>query len=266
MAPVHARPDPSNWRVQPIWDIYYDAAPANARPSRFPPLVTRDPQRQRGHPGGHRRHRLAGRHGRASRRLADRASRGLGADGELRRARWSCNWKIELEPGESVTGPLTKFEDTVYFGVFRVPPTSANYCAFGSSTMYGVHFNEPESAATYTPKPMLPSARTASVRARGQTAEHRQHPDQRRRRGEGAHLQGRAPPPSIPAASPIVGAGVRFTPAAGGATGGGGYSAARCCWARPVRAATSEMPLAKAFRRIELSKRAKKVGWSGSVD
>jgi hypothetical protein len=174
-------PDPSNWRVQPIWDLFahkasligttsagleIDAAPATelfkaGRTAPNAPVVTRDPATgnytimvgtgdpdQLGSAYPHRVVSLT-----ETRSYNKDGSLAIGAMGSpWNRAGVKANWQLQLDPREAVTGPMTMFEDTLYFTSFRPPSPGVNQCAMGTSRIVGAHVRDVVGRA---PKPML---------------------------------------------------------------------------------------------------------------
>jgi len=52
------------------------------------------------------------------------------------------NWEVQLDAGESVTGPIVKFDDVVYFASFRAITDPTNLCMPGESRIWGLDYRE----------------------------------------------------------------------------------------------------------------------------
>jgi type IV pilus assembly protein PilY1 len=143
-------PSPSNWLVEPIWDLFHDESSANAykkgRPAIWPPLLSRDTQGNyvilvgtgdvdnlveqidSSDPIKHRVVSL----------LETRTLTTAGAANVIG-GTVTANWELELDVGESVTGPLSLFDKVLYFGTFLSPQTG-DACDFGNSRIWGVDY------------------------------------------------------------------------------------------------------------------------------
>lgn len=143
--------DPSKWRVAPLLDLFAGTAKDFAgndvsvatpietagRPATYPPLLTRNPSNGN----------LTILVGTGDvDNLTDSVPHRVvsleeiyAMDGGELSGTVHANWKLQLEAGESVTGPLTVFGDALYFTTFRPPPSSENLCAMGSSRIVGAH-------------------------------------------------------------------------------------------------------------------------------
>jgi type IV pilus assembly protein PilY1 len=170
-------PDPSHWKVAPLFDLFHsDKSPnayKNGRPSSYPPLLSRDPQGNNVIIVGTgdidnlvdtTAHRVVSLR---ERRALEETPLGLNFGGDTDAL--DINWEQQLEPGESVTGPLSLFDSVVYFGTF-VSPQGASVCDLGQSRLWGLHYLEadkpqsegdeegetpPAVAGTPAPRPML---------------------------------------------------------------------------------------------------------------
>lgn len=147
--------NPSQWRVQPVWDIFAGDEYDEGRPATFPPIVTHD---ELGNvvvivgtgdldnlidPVKHRIVSLT-------------EQRSVAANGEFNPENaMTLNWEIVLDESESVTGPLVKFQDTVYFGTFLSTSDAENACALGSSSLYGAHYRLADDDEPPLPRGML---------------------------------------------------------------------------------------------------------------
>ncbi len=158
-------PDPQNWKAAPIYDVFSDpATPSTDIPEYqrghsplFAPTLTRD---RHGNvvivagtgnvdsPFESARHRV----------ISLTEHRRALQDGEIA-AEMTLNWRQDLEPWEGVTGPLTLFQDAVYFATFRADSTG-DQCALGNSARWGAHAYEPvdRNATVPAPAPRLRGA------------------------------------------------------------------------------------------------------------
>ncbi len=160
-------PNPSNWLVEPLWDLFHaDRSSPKAfkkgRPSIHPPLLSRDKSgnyvilvgtgdvdnlvevRDSTDPFRHRLVSLT-----EERTVTNHVFTGT----------VDANWDWKLEEGESVTGGLSLFNGVLYFGSFVSDGTGA--CGFGSSRMWGVHYTDSDTDGG--PKPMLEDGVDAST-------------------------------------------------------------------------------------------------------
>lgn len=65
------------------------------------------------------------------------------------------NWEVDLDPGEQVTGPLSVFNERVYWGSFHSENDDVNSCNYGSSRLWGVHYLEEDPPNSLDPLPSL---------------------------------------------------------------------------------------------------------------
>lgn len=181
-------PDPTKWKVMPIWDIFggqaakvptsepsaVDGASSEdvdvpsptysaGHTSQNPPLLNRDKQGNltivvgTGDVDGlidTIPHRV----------ISLQETRALDSEGNLTSStKLVANWKLQLQNGEGVTGPLSVFDDALYFASFKGPPPDAtNMCALGTTRIFGVHVREKSGALL--PKAMLmPESGTVKV-------------------------------------------------------------------------------------------------------
>jgi hypothetical protein len=161
--------DPREWRVVPIYDMF--ASPLITDPSTtrswqvgrrptFAPSLTHD---RYGNlvitagtgdvdsPIDTARQRVVS--------LTEYRNAGLSTNDEIT-ASIQLNWQIDLAVNEAVTGPLTVFDDQVYWGTFE-SQASSNQCALGVSRIYGAHAYLNDSTTTVVslaPKPVLVSS------------------------------------------------------------------------------------------------------------
>jgi type IV pilus assembly protein PilY1 len=158
-------PNPAHWVVAPIFDVFYGRAYDAGRVSSSAPTLTRDTKGNLVIAVG------TGDLDNLTDTVAHRVvslteQRVLRADGEIGDFDRpdstdngpKLNWLIQLSTGEAVTGPLTLFEDTLYFGTFASPTgTSGDACQLGLSRLYGAHVRLDDGAGNVppTPKPEL---------------------------------------------------------------------------------------------------------------
>jgi type IV pilus assembly protein PilY1 len=164
--------NPSGWRVEPIYDLFagqavgFDGNVASVpaptysagRVATSPPLLTRD--RATGNftilvgtgdvddltdTTPHRVVSL----------LEKRTMRSGEIGGTVEK-----NWLLQLDRGESVTGPLVVFDDTFYFASFKGPSDSDDLCEMGTSRIVGGHVYK---TAGGLPEPKLVPANPASA-------------------------------------------------------------------------------------------------------
>jgi type IV pilus assembly protein PilY1 len=150
-------PDPSRWRVQPIWDIFADAAANEGRPSTFPPIITHDPSGNNVILVGTGNldalidtaaHRVVS--------LTDKLATLI--DTEFDGNTVTLNWQITLQAGESVTGPMSLYKDTLYFTTFKSETSGSDLCTLGGGWTYGVHYLQTDPTfvgSPAQPRPML---------------------------------------------------------------------------------------------------------------
>jgi hypothetical protein len=167
-------PDPAQWRAQPIYDMFaspvlddatnYPSWKVGRRPT-FVPTLTYD---NHGNivilagtgdvdsPIDSARQRVVSLT--ELRNVDDSTSTNNEITGSIQ-----LNWQIDLDVNEGVTGPLTAFDDKVYFATFE-SRASANQCALGVSRIYGVHAYQNNSTTTVLsidPKPELTETNAA---------------------------------------------------------------------------------------------------------
>jgi type IV pilus assembly protein PilY1 len=140
--------DPRKWRVVPIWDIYggtatsFDGTAVSTvspdwkmgRTATFPPVLTRDPKT--GNltivVGTGDVDNLTDTT--ANRVISINEVREYDSTGEIYGSTIPIfNWKLQLDAGESVTGPMAALNDTLYFTSFTGPGNTSDKCAMGTS-------------------------------------------------------------------------------------------------------------------------------------
>jgi type IV pilus assembly protein PilY1 len=151
--------DPTMWRVAPIYDMFANPVLGTGvqswqagRVPQYAPALTRD---KRGNLVI-----LAGT-GDTDNPLDTAMHRAVSLtelrvpepDGQIG-GRIQANWIYDFEQYEAVTGPLTVFENVVYWGSFK-SMAGNNQCALGVSYKYGVHAYDPIDPAT-RPGPTQP--------------------------------------------------------------------------------------------------------------
>jgi type IV pilus assembly protein PilY1 len=161
--------NPQNWKAAPIYDMFADPpTPRTAIPAyrlghrpRFPPTLTRNRQGSLvilagtgdvDSPFEDARHRI----------ISLTEHRRALQDGEIS-SEMELNWRVDLQPWEGVTGPLTLFQDSVYFATFRAA-SNTNQCALGSSYRWGAHAYDPVDRNASPPAP-LPRLRGSNANA-----------------------------------------------------------------------------------------------------
>jgi type IV pilus assembly protein PilY1 len=130
--------NPSNWTVQPIWDIYLGSTARAGQPAYYPPVVSMN---NMGNPvvivGTGDIDNLTAIS--QNRIISLTENRTFGTSGGFSYTT-SLNWEIELRPGEQMTGALELFESKVYFSTFENGITETNACEFGNSRVWAVEY------------------------------------------------------------------------------------------------------------------------------
>ncbi|HEX5659308.1 MAG TPA: PilC/PilY family type IV pilus protein [Polyangiales bacterium] len=145
--------DPAKWRVMPIWDLYGGKATdfggnlvsatspdfKMGRNATFPPVLSRDPTSGNltivvGTGDVDNLTDLT-----ANRVVSINEVRSYDSvSGELLASVAPVqNWALQLDAGESVTGPMAVLNDTLYFTSFTGPGSSGNKCTMGASRIVG---------------------------------------------------------------------------------------------------------------------------------
>ena len=73
----------------------------------------------------------------------------------------TLNWRVTLEPGEQVTGPVDLFQGNVYFGTFASTSNSLDACQVGFSRIWGLEYLNDDGAGG--PMPALESTPGSGV-------------------------------------------------------------------------------------------------------
>jgi type IV pilus assembly protein PilY1 len=177
-------PDPSYWRVAPIWDLYYDTAldfsgspvvvPAPVasagRTSPYPPLLDRDPLTGNLSiiVGTGDVDNLADKT--PNRIVSLKESRVLATDGSLElnttasTGTVTANWKLQLDTGEAVTGPPVILNDTVYLTTFTGPAGgTGDICELGSSRIIGADVRKVDSTVGLPLPKLTPASGTGAL-------------------------------------------------------------------------------------------------------
>lgn len=150
-------PDPEKWIVEPIWDIFHDETSSVAykkgRPSIHPPLLSRDPAGnyvilvgtgdvdnlvEASPAQDPLKHRVVSL---TETRVVSSGVGGLTLNSD---SAVTLNWEKKLEVGESVTGPLSLFDQVTYFGTFAAP-SGGDACDFGFSRIWGLDYLKADS-------------------------------------------------------------------------------------------------------------------------
>jgi type IV pilus assembly protein PilY1 len=150
--------DPQNWKAAPIYDMFMtpptpsDTSLRDFQLGRHPvyaPSLTRD---RNGNlvilagtgdvdsPRDPARNRVVS--------LTEERVRE--ADGEIE-AVIKLNWRIDLKQNETVTGPLSLFQDAVYFATFEAG--AGDPCGLGISRLWGAHAYQPLDKNANPPEP-----------------------------------------------------------------------------------------------------------------
>ena len=140
-------PDPDEWSAIAFHDIFHDGAVDAAESSRNynPPVLSADINGN-----------VVILHGTGNIDVLDDAAainkvvsltEKLTFDptdaGEITNIEGQLNWEITLNPGEQVTGPLTLFSGSLFFGTFQASgPSATDACPFDGSRIFGVSFLE----------------------------------------------------------------------------------------------------------------------------
>lgn len=148
------------WHVEPIWDVFHGMASNAGRPSLYAPIVTRDTYKNPVIILGtgdidnvidtNAKHRV----------VSLSQARTFNGDGTVStvvknlQGNNTFNWEMTLNPRESVTGPLTLVEGTVYFASLETA-VSTNQCSLGTSYLYGVDYLSRDPNASPLPLPRL---------------------------------------------------------------------------------------------------------------
>jgi len=131
-------PNPGNWTFRPFHDTYWREGALAGHPSPEPPIVSVDSENR---PvviigtGNSENMETPGINYVTSLTEVTPAPGGRVATAIL-------NWEVRLRENEMVTGPLELFDSRVYFGTFFSAVTPGDSCSFGSSKLWGVHFNQ----------------------------------------------------------------------------------------------------------------------------
>jgi type IV pilus assembly protein PilY1 len=147
--------DPAKWRVVPIWDVFggqavnFSGTPVEVtghgsgdswkagRAASYPPVIDRDPTT--GNltivVGTGDVDDLA--NPIANRVVSINESRAYDGTEIYSSAAPSAYWNLQLDAGESVTGPMAVLNDTLYFTSFTGPGNTNNKCTLGTSRIVG---------------------------------------------------------------------------------------------------------------------------------
>jgi hypothetical protein len=143
--------DPSLWRVMPIWDLYGGNATdfngntvAATSPSwqmgrgaSYPPTLAREPATGNltivvGTGDVDNLTDTA-----ANRVVSITEVPKIDSLGEIYGVNPTLNWALQLDAGESVTGPMVVLNDTLYFTSFTSPGSATDKCVMGTSRIVG---------------------------------------------------------------------------------------------------------------------------------
>ncbi len=130
--------NPTNWNVQPIWDIFLGSTARSGQPAYYPPVVSMDIY---GNPviviGTGNQDNITG--DSQNRIVSLTQTRSISSTGSASYIT-GLNWEIELRPGEQVMGALELFEGKVYFSTFENGITATNACNYGKSRVWAVDY------------------------------------------------------------------------------------------------------------------------------
>ncbi len=65
----------------------------------------------------------------------------------------TANWHLRFDNGLTPTGPLSLFNEMVYFSTFSPDAAAAGACLNGSGTLWSVHYTDVDGGASILPKP-----------------------------------------------------------------------------------------------------------------
>jgi len=154
-------PEPSDWEVKAMHDLYHDGAWNEGQPAYFPPLVSTTSSddvviiQATGNTD----------------QFDDTNARNyivsltedlqFASDGSLTGVESDLNWQLPLSAGEQVTGPVSIFDGKIYFGTFVSTSSPADACSIGFSRLFGLDYVEALTGST-DPAPGLTSAPTVA--------------------------------------------------------------------------------------------------------
>lgn len=125
---------PSEWKLEPFFDLYGSAGPLDGHPSVYAPVVSIDPSAQpvvilaSADPDN----------------LESPGTNFVASIGEERASATEAvarvHWDIRLQPNEQVTGSIELFDGHAYFGTFASGVDNLDACRFGESRLWGVHY------------------------------------------------------------------------------------------------------------------------------
>lgn len=131
--------DPANWEVTPFHDIFWDMPGTYAQPASEPPVISTDNQgrivvvQATGNVD-----QLTGT---AENRVVSlREDITFSTSGSITNRVTTINWQQRLQNGEQVTGALELFDGRVYFATFTPNADPTNFCEYGESRIWGLHF------------------------------------------------------------------------------------------------------------------------------
>ena len=124
----------SDWRVEPMWDVFHGSTYNGGRPSTYAPIISTDATRANvillgtgniDDPADPTAHRVV------SVREVRTLTSGVASTSIKRNVTTGdgqANWEIVLSPRESVTGPLTLVNGTAYFATFLSAAGGGDAC------------------------------------------------------------------------------------------------------------------------------------------
>ncbi len=155
---------PIAWKMEDIWDLFWDRAYDIDQPLLERPAITVDNlgNTQLSFGSGDndllediQENRIASIHENTS----------MDATGAVTGINIDANWEVrvgsstatqDLWPGERLTGPMTLFNNILYFGTF-IPRTTGSPCNDGFARLWGVDMvqTDPSAVGTFVPMPRL---------------------------------------------------------------------------------------------------------------
>lgn len=155
-------PEPSRWTMSLQYDLFWDRSHLEGQPVVERPVITLDSNNDvlvafgSGDPD-----LLEGTE--ANRIASFRESVARDAGGTPTAIRTESVWELRVGPsaltdglytGERLTGPLTLFNNVLYFGTF-VPQTSSDACQYGFSRLWGVDLGQADPSTPFIPRARL---------------------------------------------------------------------------------------------------------------
>lgn len=150
--------DPSQWWLADVYDLFWDRTFAFGQPIMERPVTTIDAQGNVVVAFASGDSDLL--EGTAENRVASFTERTVtDTSGQSQAIEVEANWEIrqgtstgdrDLFPGERLTGAMTLFNGSLYFGTF-IPRVSADACQIGRARLWGVNVSESDPAGSFVP-------------------------------------------------------------------------------------------------------------------